>query len=1464
MFQKSYRKRFISVILVLVNVFLALNVHYVHAGTLGGLGLGESKFEVFDSEGNLSRTITMKNGIIFIDAQSKAASSGTRWQTIGLSITREPIEKEVTVKNKTGPDSVSTAGSVAKIYFQEEEKKSRGDGNTYIELSAERVQNALMDKFEDITADTPIYLHMIFSTYTVDKNGKRTPGEENCINWKDIMNAETWGNKTLNDFEKFYNMPIIFKPNFHKSYIHYYSEDGQPIKEYDLLGETCAGNYITWDNQPKGINKNGFSYEICGYIVTKTGDGFSKDKAYKKAYIDTGTPISEIIKGQAMMKYGGSHVWLIYKKKTEGTIKVYAVDKDRDEIIDISYEGKINAGKDFTQPLDTINKTITVMDRVYQRTTEAKYTYENIYGSKKNIKLDLAYDYSPVKFNVPLDLMLYSTLEVKIYYKAKSEKPIPVTVKAIDVDTGQVLDYNLGSGSALGDETYTHGKAIPDNLTIGDEYYAYKGNWDWSYTLNTSSKPTELKKGTGNDIVFKAPKAEKVSGGITVKVYYKKDNTKLEEITLRVIMVNKTGNIIHEISREAVTRNQSILKTAINSKSINGIIYTYQNKWELEYSETSGLKSKSGTQATASFLIPPSTSLGTVATLRFYYDGAIPVLPDTPDAPIIAALDYPSPYGVINGDGYSSPYFISQQGIATTESQHVYVKTKDYLLGYTLVNRTGVKDYYVPVTMHYTLEYNAATPKEVDEAKKVREEVSDTQVIKVERTYNYWEIVKLEYYRVSSAQVNNYSLPGGGVSLSANQGYLNLPSLSTWSSSNLEDHVKEPKEVTEGIEVWNDKPITSDTGYRPEVEYIDLTSYANELTGEAQVRNDYLSFDGSVILSNTYDEKKGVSPNPSSLRQCSTITQDKALYTDGKLIQAEKENGTYASNGSVLYSLHPSSINASTNQRTYSVSVNNVILHTPVICDPVITADNDKWIQLINPEEGALQLVLDTNSSLNDFTVKISNTLSHSNRLGYYNRDFSRSFIDPENTSYLAKKSDIVRNEMKLPFDVYIDTLSDNDQSNDSFIKAGTWIVLGRATSRFYLPLWVEEGTYTAEFRTIAVNGTDKLSRTETTRNASISNYVAIAARKIQVSGRIYGLKLYDISDYPNWEEVFRKKNTMLFKYFEGNTDGTKQASYKSSYAYYYSVGTNNQYGVSIGRYSKYTLPLINGSHPNYSNLGVLKTGYAVRFMLDTVGQMYSNACQIKIKPTFFYVDAKGKNRQQVDLYYKEEINGKLHPLVKVGEGIDLVNLHEGVTGNVYSRIPEAELKNTAAVMNTSYAKIANQYSTMYSYSQIRLLKAFRTYIGTDYASYISKHSSFAEVKNATGLTTTSLSKYMQRWYGTYKIPTDVHAAPAGIDVFGYLKKHGIDYKEDFWLKDGYLIVNFNIVTIDDKGKEHLSYINGSNYLNKGNCSMWVMEGAPLEKTDNKGNVFKLKAGDFIMYYIDKKATDDYTGSLYH
>lgn len=1311
-----------------------------------------------------------------------------------------------------------------------------------------------------------VYLNNEFEIFN-PQNDTAYKGYTGITGYQEILNAGKritggagWSSGTQEILESYYNFPWHVYPTLFNVEVIAIDEEGN---ELGVLKTGDKGMYkesyplnSTYTAPSKYVKSN-ITYEAKDVWYYKyTG---RTDNQVHRSGNRTGRTIDCTLPDA--MKDSKVKIYVVYESKPKATIVFHAVDIDSKTIIKTNlYRGTVTASEQFSKVFDS--SIITTDQKYYKKSKNFSYNYikEGKTSPEPEKPFSTSKDTDPVSFTIPEDIKDGSTIIVSVYYMNEIPLDIPVTVQAV-VEGSGVTIQTISSGRVGGGKPYSYD--ITDKLESGMKSYSYTGKWDWSYKINSGTNPIRTTNGSGLKVSFDAPSSGSISGGIIIKVYYKEISIEDNDIALRVIMVNSSGALVNEISNETVTRNQVISKTPINQKYINGVFYKYLNKWEYVYETSTGTKNVSSTGSTALFTIPSTTKLASTVILKFYYESDQVIEIPQASSPISVSLDTPAPYAVINGDSYHSPYFTSKQGIASTESQHVYVKAKDYLLGYTLVNRVGKIEYSIPVTKHYTIKYQSATPVDYGGPKEITEIVEDRQIIKVERAYSFWEITNLEFYYIGYSNIYNYSLPGGSVNLTSNNAYLNIPSLVTWHSGDIKDHVIDPVQVRDGINIIEPSPIVSTTSKKPSIEFEDLTSYALERTDEIIVKNDYLAFKGSVVLTSEPVEKITQKPDVSMLKQSTIITHDKALYTDGKLIDAVKENGNYLSSGSVTYYQHPHSINSHLLTRTYAVNVNNVTIHTPVICDPIITADNESWAQVIKPVKGAVQIVLDPDTTLNDFTVKISNTLEHSNRLGYFTRDFSRSLIDPENISYIAKKNGLIRNEMKLTFDVYVDTLNDKIISNDQFIKAGTWIVMARSTMRFYVPLWVQEGIHTAEFRSIAVNGEDKLNKTETTRNANLHNYVATQTQMFQITGRIYGMTLYDVSDYPRWEDVFRVKNTMLLKLFEGKTDGTKRISYNADYAYYYSVGTKNQYGNTTGRYNKFTVPLVNGSHPKQKNLGVLKTGYAIRFMLDTIGEMYDSGSYIKITPTFYHVDAEGKGRKQVDLYYKEEINGVNRLLVKVGEGIDLVNIQSGTTGNIYSRIPDHEIKQTAAVLNTTYSKVANQKSSMYSYSQIKIQNAFRTFIGTDYANLITSLSSFQDVKDGVGHSKLKLSKYIQRWYGTYKLPTNVHVVSSGYDVKGYMDKHGIDYSESFWLKDGYIVVNFSIVTVDKDGNENLSYINANNYLNNSNCSMWVTEGAALQKHDNEGNTFNFKAGDFIVYYTDKKSSDDYSGNLY-
>ncbi len=1433
---------------------------------LGGLMLLMTLFmsSITNADSNVP-DVTMVNGEIVFDVTTKAASSSNtiRYRTTGFTITMEKQTKRITVNGIKGPDAPPTPNEFLLLLDSEKEeiKRTEEEVITRFRISEKRVKAAIKEiaNLDDLSENTYIYLNATFETYQII-NGKETKRKTNLTTWRDIVKAESWANPNI--FEPYFNIPVLFSPGPQDNELHYELVGSKPFSK-GALESLDIGKTLYWNTKVTSTTTiQEAPCNLIGYYVKSKLNGTEIAGSRKMVGDIVGGKTwtaNDIINAGATVLYGGLDIHMIYEHEPTGVeVVIDARDIDTDKDIKKGiYKGTSKAGESFKQVIDAV---LRVENTTYNKTKDFYYTYTDKGGNQKRERGEASTDSGPIRFRIPSDVKSSSVITVKAYYKKAVPGTIPITVKAIDKASGTEL-VTLTTDAVPSGGTYNY-TINEESLISAGKTYDYTGEWKWQYRKNTSSAPIVSSNGSGTKVSFKAPSADEIKDGITVNVYYKMGDTQTDEIGLRVIMVSKSGDLIEEISSEKVNRGQAISKSIQASRSVNGFTYQYIDKWDYTYNTSSGDNSKTGSGNTASFTVPNTTRLGTVISLKLYYDAKqdveIPV--QAPD--ISMPIDSPFPYGKIDGDNYGANYFFSKDGISTTESQYVYVKTKEYLLGYRLVNRTGKITFTVPVTMTYTLEFYSATPEEQGGPKPVTDTVTSTQHISVERAYSYWEIESLEYYIPSSANVYNYSLPDGKVNLSTNYSYLSVPSLTSWHSSSLSDHYVLPDE-SRGIQLVCDTPFTSDNDDRPEIEYQDLTAYALDMTGQLKVKNDYLVFNGSTVLSNSFSEKIAPFPSASPLVQSNKIIHDKVLYTEGQVVDALKRNGVYQSNGNITYGRHPMSVNAYQNNKTFNMPINDVIIHTPVICEPLVYSDNDENVQLINPSEGAYHMVLDPDPSLNDFTVRISNKLPHSNRLGYYERDFSRSFIDPENISYIAKKEGIVRNEMKLPFDVYVDILNDKNPENDEFIRAGTWIVLGRSTHRFYVPMWVQEGTYTAEFRSIAVNGEDRLANTESNRNTSRNNYVATDTRTFQISGRMYGLTLYDISDDGRWKDVFRIKDTMMFKYFEGAEDGTKRTNYHQDYGYYYTVGIKNQYGYQNGRYERFTLPLLNGSHPQYKNLGVTKTGYAFRFMLDTIGEMYGSGCKVRITPSFYHVDEKGKKRQPVDIYYNEEFNGESYHLVKIGKGIDLANLQQGLVGNPYSRIPEAELRHTANVMKSTYVKIKNQYGPMYSYSDIRLTSQFRTFIGLDYASHIVGLPSFRKVNEQIKETELNLSKYMQRWYGTYKLPSNIHVVPSGYDVNDHLKKHGIHYHEDFWLKDGYIIVNFNIETIDKNGNRNLSYTNGYNYLYNEHCSMWLMEGGAVEKKDNTEAAFSLKAGDVAFYYTSKKHTDDYIGRLY-
>ena len=119
------------------------------------------------------------------------------------------------------------------------------------------------------------------------------------------------------------------------------------------------------------------------------------------------------------------------------------------------------------------------------------------------------------------------------------------------------------------------------------------------------------------------------------------------------------------------------------------------------------------------------------------------------------------------------------------------------------------------------------------------------------------------------------------------------------------------------------------------------------------------------------------------------------------------------------------------------------------------------------------------------------------------------------------------------------------------------------------------------------------------------------------------------------------------------------------------------------------------------------------------------------------------------------------------------------------------------------------------------------------------------------------VAEHMQTWYGMYYLPREIHVCPKDFDLEEWCKRYGsLDYQEEFWLKDGYVALNFDIEAIQDENR-YLSYQNRENSAG-GYCNMWKLEGAVSSKKDYYGGSFSLQDGDVLFYDTDKSIGNDY------
>ncbi len=814
------------------------------------------------------------------------------------------------------------------------------------------------------------------------------------------------------------------------------------------------------------------------------------------------------------------------------------------------------------------------------------------------------------------------------------------------------------------------------------------------------------------------------------------------------------------------------------------------------------------------YIIQPPTEYSWGSGVLFRDNGAgyltipIPPEPYNPDAPTPTSTPIPIPEPEVfedkktseaNCELYSNKYDVNQ-GIPTKENLFVKVRANNFIADINCIERTGREQFVVNVKRTYTF----------SDGDSITMSVPYT----VEKDYSYYEIISAGVYGIEKAVIQKpenqkeWILPQS-VTISPPVDY-KKPEVELWHSKDKKDHIEMQDEVTLPSKEIDDslKTVVKEKVWPTEGDAYEVQQALNR--AGMRVKNDKLIIkehikNGTkthVVLNDNFTDAK--SDNPNNIE--SDISDIEFSYKkDDLIIMSEASNGKHDSICKVYYDF-VAGINISEDTVEEDIELNSVMAHAPVVCDPTI--ENDRaHNQEIKYDDKRTAMILGRTSSLTFPTNGNRGKASNIAKKGYDGADYAK---------YTLKRT------IKFPFDIYID---------DKFYPQNTECTIDNSELKeikLDIPTWIDEGNYEIECKAYAINSSDTKNAEENFANNDYKNYVALKNIPVRVIGRIYGLKITDINDYPDWAEVFRI-----------NTNSSKHSGN------YYWVGELDQEGQVRGNKDKFTLPVLNGSHTTKTNLGAVKKGYKIKFDLTTIGNYFNDKDCVRIKPTFYYVKKDGTERQQVDLWYTERIDG-INKVIKIGSKTDISNIRSIVLGEPYRNVSEGELKDTSSILGITKNEFTNQKAKLGSFGDVILSKPLRTFIG--------------DTSNIpAGVDSDRVKKSVQKWYGEYWIPDNTFACQKDYNVASSIGNSIPNGKEDFWLKDGYLIVNFEIDTLKnaDINNPQLSYWKSVN------CNMWQLEGFNYTKKDNTGKQFSLKDGDVIFYYTDKKSLDDYsTGGM--
>lgn len=409
-----------------------------------------------------------------------------------------------------------------------------------------------------------------------------------------------------------------------------------------------------------------------------------------------------------------------------------------------------------------------------------------------------------------------------------------------------------------------------------------------------------------------------------------------------------------------------------------------------------------------------------------------------------------------------------------------------------------------------------------------------------------------------------------------------------------------------------------------------------------------------------------------------------------------------------------------------------------------------------------------------------------------------------------------------------------------------------------------------------------------------------------------YQWENFGLSSYYAFCRNYEEKRAGIYNRLGGSSvrysvDGTLTNNWNIRNTLPFSVGRSFKFGTGL-------------SDTTTATDGTLIKGNTFTFMLRTIANLWSeedNADYIVITPTFRYVAKDGTVIDDIDLYYDtESMDGTEQMLlVEYGSNEDRSVYHSTAIGDSRNDgsyyYEDSSINRIIKQDDAEYSKdkrnaylyeegistskesftSANRYlmkevpnyclSRIVMNCNLRLLTGNLEQLEMNLENQGGSLEYLTDGRSEGGLykvTPSSNPEYwdlhrmsMQTWYGEYWIPSQLYvtedtfmadADGDGVEeeydsVYEYMEKHGyLEGNEDFFINDGYLVLNFSITTYNE-GKGHLAYY----AANKDSIDQWTAEGPPDKVVAGDPNIgtdveIKVKPGDVAVIDLSRDIKD--------